>query len=130
MRHQVYLLTQFWYVMKDESGLPRSDFMQWNDISLGNCFTFNHKNASHQKFSEQPGSIDGMRQKFSCHFIKLQNISQVSVYPSLSHKTTISSHQWALVWNCSYKIRMIHLYRNRKVFLLHQELLQNFCWHM
>ena len=36
------------------------DFVQWNDVVLGNCFTFNHYNATqfyNIRSSEQEGGI-------------------------------------------------------------------------
>lgn len=35
--------------------LFRKDIVQWNDIVMGNCFTFNHKDSLNERFSVKPG---------------------------------------------------------------------------
>lgn len=35
------------------------EFVKWNDVTLGNCFTFNHENSSTHYYSRMPGSRGG-----------------------------------------------------------------------
>ncbi|CAJ0587335.1 unnamed protein product, partial [Mesorhabditis spiculigera] len=77
-----------WVAYEEKSlDLPR-DLLKWNDVTLGNCFTFNHRNSTDAQYlhrmTGKPGSLEALVKINSdeyCPWVDTQAI-QVFVHPA------------------------------------------------
>lgn len=79
----------------------RKDIVQWNDPTVGNCFTFNHKESINQKYSSNPGS--GLGNTIQSYLFRVFDIFQS--YLGLKMLFNVSQNEYLpIIFSTALKI--------------------------
>ncbi|GMS93659.1 hypothetical protein PENTCL1PPCAC_15834, partial [Pristionchus entomophagus] len=72
-----------WITFEDALIDMNVDLFKWNDILLGNCFTFNHRNLSFYYLARRPGDHGGVRASLkidNSEYLPYIEYSSINVY--------------------------------------------------
>ncbi|KAF8365700.1 hypothetical protein PRIPAC_83529 [Pristionchus pacificus] len=77
-----------WIAYEEKSLNPETDLVMWNDVVLGNCFTFNHFNSTRQYRMRQAGAQGGLKAAIKLNSHEYLNYTETTAIMTFIHPNT------------------------------------------